>query len=111
MDDAAPDVAAERVGSEPVQRAWRSKTVGGIDAERIEAADKLGARRTPYEQHHDDETDGAEHVAWRQEGEAPPAMGRLRAGASQFAVVVDRGHGISPHTGCADRSRRRACRR
>ena len=46
----------------------------GIDAERIEAADQVGGDRREHEQHHDDEADGAEHVALRQEGEPPPAM-------------------------------------
>ena len=43
VDDPAPDVAAERIGSEPVLRASGSASaMRGIDAERIVTADDVG---------------------------------------------------------------------
>ena len=44
---------------------------------------------------HDDEPGRAQHVPLRQKQHAPPAAGRMRAGAPQFNLVVDRGQALS----------------
>src|SRR5215218_635122 len=63
--------------------------MGGIDAERAEAADQVGRDRHPDEHHHDEEAERAQHVALREEREPSPAMRRMGPGALQLAIVID----------------------
>src|SRR5882672_6795562 len=113
MNDPAPDIPTKRIRSHPVQGTGRCQAVRGIDAEQAETADQVSRYRHPDEHHHDEEADGAEYVALRKEGQPAPAMCRMGARALQYAIVIDHGQtgSPSPYSECADRSRRKACRR
>jgi len=69
--------------------------VRGIDGQGIVAADQVGERRGPHEQHHEEQADGAQHMAPREERQPAPAVRGIGAGASQFVIVIDRGQIVS----------------